>query len=70
MAYVAISLNLFWWKDIFNLKEIQTSDNASEAIVICAQRINLNYSGHIYAVATEKDNHKDQAGNKNFRYAI
>lgn len=72
----------FGWEGIFNLTEIQTSANTGEVVVICAQRRNLNYSGHICAVVTETDNHnaewnngevvkllQSQAGSKNFRYA-
>ncbi|MCK4240561.1 MAG: glycoside hydrolase family 19 protein, partial [Candidatus Atribacteria bacterium] len=59
-----------------------TSANAGKVVVICAQRINLNYSGYICAVVPEIDNHnaewshgevvkllQSQAINKNFCYA-
>jgi len=71
----------FGWESIFNLTEIQTSANAGEVVVICAQRRNLNYSGHICLVVPETENHnaewkngkvvkllQSQAGSKNFRY--
>ncbi len=69
-------------KVFFNLTEIQTSANTGEVVVICAQRRNLNYSGHICVVVPETENHnaewnngeavkllQSQAGSKNFRYA-
>lgn len=72
----------FGWEGIFNLTEVQTSANTGEVVVICAQRRNLNYSGHICTVVPETDNHnaewnngeaikllQSQAGSKNFRYA-
>lgn len=72
----------FGWKGIFNLTEIQTFANTGEVVVICAQRRNLNYSGHICVVVPETENHnaewkngeavkllQSQAGSNNFRYA-
>lgn len=47
------------WECIFNLTEVQTSPNTGEVVIICAQRRNLNYSGHICATVSEieTDNH-------------
>jgi hypothetical protein len=63
------------------LQKFKLLPNAGEVVVICAQRRNLNYSGHICAVVTETDKHngewshgevvkllENQAGSKNFIY--
>ena len=71
----------FGWRRTISLTEMQHAANQGEVAIICAQRINLNASGHIAAVVPEKGLHhavwqgprvtrplQSQAGATNFRY--
>jgi hypothetical protein len=72
----------FGWTRHFDLTKLQKAANAGEVVVICAQRKNLNYSGHICVIVPETQDHKaewggdevkkplqSQAGAKNYRYS-
>jgi len=71
----------FGWRRIFDLDEMQAHANAGGVGVICAQRTELNRSGHIVAVVPETAAQsaartggrvvrplQSQAGRQNFRY--
>ena len=72
----------FQWKRTFDLNELQESANAGAVGVICAQRAELNRSGHISVVVPETQAHRavrdgstvirplqSQAGRANFKYS-
>jgi hypothetical protein len=71
----------FGWRRTFSLDELQQAANGGQVSIICAQRKDLNASGHICAVVPENGNAKatrknnlvavplqSQAGVTNFRF--
>lgn len=71
----------FGWRRTISVSELQQAANIGQISIICAQRINLNASGHIVAVVPETALHRairkgdivvtplqSQAGSLNFRY--
>jgi hypothetical protein len=72
----------FGWRRSFDLTELQQAANEGQVAVICAQRKDLNRSGHICLVVPETPEHpatrdreervkvpiQSQAGSTNFRY--
>lgn len=71
----------FGWRRVFQPDDIQAHSNAGGVAVICAQRKELNRSGHIAAVVPETTSQQaarsganvvrpvqSQAGARNFRY--
>ena len=70
----------FGWQRIFDPAELQRAANEGAVCIACAQRVQLDQSGHIVAVVPETDDHRalgnaqvttplqSQAGWINFRY--
>ncbi|HKX26727.1 MAG TPA: hypothetical protein VJ302_03445 [Blastocatellia bacterium] len=71
----------FGWARSFDLNDLQRAANHGQVVVICAQRRDLNRSGHICLVVPETSEHRatrsggevtiplqSQAGANNFRY--
>lgn len=48
----------FGWKRVFDLTTLQEAANAGGIGLICAQRRNLNFSGHICVVVPERNGHR------------
>ncbi len=71
----------FGWRRTLDLGEVQDAANAGRLATICAQRVDLNRSGHITIVVPEQGGEtaarsggnvlrplQSQAGSRNFRY--
>ncbi len=71
----------FGWARTFNIDDVQANANAGAVCLICAQRTDLNRSGHITAVVPETELHQakrdngrvtvpleSQAGASNYNY--
>ncbi len=60
----------FGWRRVFNLTDLQDYANQGKVCLICAQRKNLNHSGHICAVVPENNAVNAVRDNKQVKFPL